>query len=194
MKLDKLPDVGKTVMIYEPPLIGFARIYYSEGASNPLPDTGFGRIISFNPSHSTHRPELLEESLANPRAMLLSYFEHGNCQWWVRGEGAAPPDMQWDGTSVAGVWVPGPDNEALSGEILRQAEYDCRLFTAWCNGEVYDMHVTVYTARSAPSGQLLDRLSDYRFDEPLREASETEVYNLDGEGEMLAVLNEMFDE
>lgn len=71
-------------------------------------------------------------------AFILSYHEHGNCQWALRGE-AFP--CQWDTAQVAGilVWEQALDN--LGSKTYADRQKDARVFletyTDWCNGSVY---------------------------------------------------------
>ena len=78
---------------------------------------------------------------------LLSYFEHGNCIWfpWTQPK---PPgtegDFRWDGTRFAGVWrtpkelrkITQPE-EAHRELIKERCIAACKLYTSYCNGEVY---------------------------------------------------------
>lgn len=66
----------------------------------------------------------------------LSYYEHSNCVWSLKGEG---PSCRWDSVSLAGVIV--LDEEIFKGMRWKKKENAAREFlkeyTAWCNGEVY---------------------------------------------------------
>ena len=44
----------------------------------------------------------------HPRLVPLSYHEHGDCLWDVRGGDSISccPDMRWDGVIFAGLWIP----------------------------------------------------------------------------------------
>lgn len=91
----------------------FVSTEYDPDGENPLEDwDGMGMIRSFSSRHhnSVRSQEEAEELLADPDAVVLSYFEHGRCQWGVRGSMGSMPDFQWDGVSTAGVWL--PDEEA----------------------------------------------------------------------------------
>ncbi len=75
----------------------------------------------------------IKRKLKCETAFILSYFEHGNCVWSLRGEG---PQCQWDNVSVAGIllW----EGKPLRQDLRREAARDfCKTYTAWANGECY---------------------------------------------------------
>lgn len=111
---DALDD---TFVFRLPPNGGFVVGYLAPDDSpmHPLDDCdGQGRILSFNRDHPNFcHPDNLESEAGNIPTHLwvqLSYFEHGSCVWDVQGGKhiGGCPDMRWDGTRFAGVWLPDP--------------------------------------------------------------------------------------
>lgn len=123
---------------------------------------GEWRIYSFSHRHNNYKhPETLGLSLTrdvdgtpivrNPGlrrklqvglAFFLSYFEHGQCVWSLRGEG---PRCQFDSVDVAGlmVWEHPPADMGAKTYEHRQADARSTLgvYTDWCNGECF--HYTI---------------------------------------------------
>jgi len=85
-------------------------------------------------------PVLLRRRLAVGLAFWVSYFEHGNHMWFLKGT-KSPPDMRWDGCRLAGllVWEHGP--RSLGPKTLEDRAKSAAVFleqyTAWGNGHVY---------------------------------------------------------
>lgn len=76
-------------------------------------------------------------------AYVLSYFEHGQCEWGLQGETF---QCQWDTAQIAGLLIwPHKPNEMGAKTPEDRAE-DARnflkVYTDWCNGEVYGYRVT----------------------------------------------------
>src|SRR5262245_27751229 len=65
------------------------------GLGNIDPATGLPRIK--NPG--------LRSKLKNGLAFVLSYYQHGQCLWFLHGEEPAGVEFQWDGTRIAGLLV-----------------------------------------------------------------------------------------
>ena len=91
--------------------------------------------------------------------VALSYFEHSLCKWGVDGSMGDMPDFGSDGVSVAGYWEPdeyllkqltdegldAPDKERERRARLEEwAKQACEVYTAWCNGEVYNYTIEMY--------------------------------------------------
>jgi hypothetical protein len=55
--------------------------------------------------------------------------------------------------------------------MREQAESACRVFTQYCNGEVYGYSVSIYNVRRDSRGEIYDELRDYRRDKPVAEDS-----------------------
>lgn len=77
----------------------------------------------------------------------LSYFEHGDCVWSIRGEGMNCP---WDSVQFAGVAVFNGKPSDMGAKTYDERAKDLRRFlesyNAWCNGHgcgfsVYDDEV-----------------------------------------------------
>lgn len=175
----RIPDPGQTEAQIAGDTILFVSVAYDVGTPNPLEEMdGVGEIIALRrgtPSEAMDRAENARRE--DPDAVGLSYYEHGGHVWFVRGRqgNRILPDFQWDGVSLAGVWIPDSHTrEAADGMNLKpgtaerrawmieQAEGDCDLFTAWGNGNVYRYSVTAYEVRLDDQGEPYDRESDYR--------------------------------
>lgn len=147
-----LPDQINQVTVtpFEKYLI-FIEIIHDEFSENPLKAfDGMGEIYSFSQRHINYMDPGAVMSL--PGAVPLSYFEHGNCLWFVAGDPTPPGvEFQWDGVRYAGVWA--PDKECLESNphpagteettawLRKQARQACELYTAWCNGECYGYRI-----------------------------------------------------
>jgi len=90
----------------------------------------FGEIVPVNIG--------LARKLAVGTAFFLSYFEHGNCVWSLKGHG---PQCRWDTTQIAGilVWEHSPDD--MGAKSYKDREKDAEAFlqeyTNWCNGQCF---------------------------------------------------------
>ena len=117
------------------------------------------RLYSFGTRHASYRdpetlgltlvdrdeePEVddlaLAEKLATGYAHFLSYFEHGDCIWFL-ADGYAPPgvEFRWDGVRYAGllVWEDEPVPTMTREDLAKDAAIYLDAYTAWCNGEGY---------------------------------------------------------
>ncbi len=142
---------------------------YDQFAENPLSDDCYlGSIYSFSTKHTNFRDVTIEDNEPTSDAVLLSYFEHGTCKWFV-ADGAIPAgvEFQWDGVRHAGFWEPNADileeMKALKGtkraEAMKQrATEACEAFTAWASGEVYE--VRIYEVKTCDMGHEHDELID----------------------------------
>lgn len=133
------------------------RDYFAE---NPLDVfDGYGHMRSFSRKHTNFCDRNEFEYIADCNGadlVLLSYFEHGNCLWGVRGTMSNMPDFQWDGVETAGFWVPdaelidtapqfGPERRAYMEARAAEA---CRVYTDWCNGETYGYSLEIVGVRN----------------------------------------------
>lgn len=205
MKISELPDIDKTMMLQEGGHIAFVEFGQDPDPENPL-DMDMGDIISLSRRHGNFDLERFEENQADPDCVILSYFEHGNCMWFVCG-GSAPAgvEFQWDGTRVAGMWIPGgsmlqelqlagePGSPARRKKALSLAADACRLYTDWCNGDVYEWHVTAYAVRHFDGEVLLDKASDYRFADELVSEGCSGIYINDSAADRQYVLDAIND-
>jgi hypothetical protein len=82
--------------------------------------------------------EELAANLKNGLAFWLSYYEHGLCRWSLSGEG---PTCRWDSRQRAGILVWEQDEGDIGAKSYEERAEDARaavkVFTEWCNGEVY---------------------------------------------------------
>lgn len=84
----------------------------------------------------------LKKQLKNGSAFFLSYFEHGNCLWFLEEDPTpAGVEFQWDGVKRAGLLRWEHPLEDMGAKTKEQRMADARNFlryyTAWCNGECY---------------------------------------------------------
>ena len=162
----------------------FKKIVHDECPANPLEDCdAMGSIFSFSNRHvnsinQERAQEYIEEYEED--AVFLSYFEHGNCLWGVKGTINNTPDFRWDGVGTAGLWIPDKalleEAKNMKGQERRNkmeewAGQACEVYTQWCNGEVFGVVVTAYKAKYHDSGELYDTEEDYRFDTPVFDES-----------------------
>lgn len=113
-------------------------VWHDIDAEDPASEEdGYGfRVCSFSDRHRafTHPDDVPDGG----HRWVLSYAEHGRCQWSLRGEGYQCP---FDSVDVAGVLVwmgeasdlPDPDKSARA--FLEE-------YTAWCNGDCYGFTLT----------------------------------------------------
>jgi hypothetical protein len=182
----KLPDYADNTEVTEgDKLIAFARIAYDECPPNPCEDwDGFGTFYLLGKCHSNFDEQCLK-LLEDKDAVGLSYYEHGDCMWFVADSSVpAGVEFQWDGVRLAGVWEPddiikqtADDKKLKTGTderrqwMVDQAVDACEVYTWWCNGEVYSYDIRVYNKRQTEDGATYDELNDYRHDEPVHEDS-----------------------
>lgn len=157
--------------------IVFANISFDTDAENPLEEGygGMGRIYSLSCRHNNYiSPARFRKFLRdNKYAVVLSYYEHGLCRWFVRdgsSGGMSPYDFRWDGVLSAGVWIADKDcmreirrtpMESRREKALSIAAGACEAYTAWCSGEVYCWDFEIYLDRFP-----YNELRDYRFEDP----------------------------
>lgn len=135
---------------YQPYLV--VEVNYEQDVPNPN-DDGDWKLVSFNSRHVNfeHPDNYFEggkprRGLANKlragTAFLLSYFEHGQCQWSLQGTG---PQCNWDTVQLAGLllWTQPVKNlgPRTYESRSKNAESYLQRYTAWCNGEVYQYMV-----------------------------------------------------
>jgi hypothetical protein len=74
-------------------------------------------------------------------AFYLSYYEHGNCLWFIKGEQPTGVEFQWDGTRFAGllVWNHPPSEIGAKSyeERYKDASQFLENYTEWCNGNCW---------------------------------------------------------
>lgn len=183
-----IPDTTERESTVVGDLIIFIKIEYDSDSDNPLENwDAMGKISSFSSRHinSVRSHKEAEELLANPNAVALSYFEHGNCLWGVAGTMTGMPDFRWDGVDLAGVWL--PDAELLKylpeipveehpAKLLEWAKQACEVYTQWCNGEIYWYQMEVFEVLRDEDGDV----EDYQeYEDPLEENSCGGLYGHD---------------
>lgn len=184
MKLEKLPEIGSQLSVQMGKHIAFVCLEYDEFSDNPLKDSAwYGYIISLERRHSSYDAEQFSKSYKNKDCVVLSYFEHGDCIWAPAGKLPAGANCPWDSVNTAGLWLPNecimreldqlgkPGSKRRRDRVEKLAEEACKVFTEWCNGNIYAYSVEVFEARYAESGELLDLMQDYRHDDSIVNAS-----------------------
>lgn len=179
-----LPDhEGETVHTIFGDKIAFTTIRYDQDCSSPEENDGFGTMWSGSRKHINFKPlsELAEMAEADPDAVKLAWYAHGNELWYVPGEYEGYlPDKQWDGVSFAGLWVPddsvresymGQDGLTRREWMVKQAVSACEEYTAWGNGECYGYEIKVYKLEHDEDGDPLTEEGDYPENRPLEEDS-----------------------
>jgi len=164
--------------------IVFVTIRYDSDCNSPTEDCdGMGVMYSGSNRHNNFKPldELQEMAKADPDAVKLSYYEHGQSLWYVASEYAGfLPDKQWDGVSFAGLWVPdecvresyqGQDGLTRRAWMLKQAQSCCAEYTRWCNGECYGYEIKVYKLERDEDGEPLTDQDYYPVARPIWEDS-----------------------
>lgn len=169
-------------------------------ADNPLDSAGADTIISLNRRHNNFSLEKFEAHAKDPHAVLLSYYEHGNCAWFPQGQGGAGMDCPFDSVRLAGLWLPGPDVADQAAAIQdsaerrawlrQQAAACCEMYSAWCNGEVYRWELSVFPALYDGNGEPYDRPADYRRTVALYLAEDSGIYLL-REDDRASALNDI---
>lgn len=129
-------------------------LMHDDSPTNPATFDGAWKLYSFNRRHHSHAdPETFfpngkptigfRRKLDTGLAFVLSYFEHGACQWSRQGTG---PQCQWDNVKVAGVlvWEHTPKEMGAKSKEARAKDADSFLetYTSWCNGDVYGYAVS----------------------------------------------------
>ena len=133
-------------------------IEHDEDTSSPAEDDGQWTLYSFSSRHVSYRdPESLGLSLDRDEdgtpiirspglrsklrvglAFFISYFEHGQCVWSLRGTG---PQCRFDSVSVAGLLVwehkPGDMGARTREARAKDAAGFLTSYTAWCNGDTW---------------------------------------------------------
>jgi hypothetical protein len=190
IKIDLPEYIGTEHTIVDGHII-FVSIEHDSDSPNPCEDMdGFGMIRSFsNRHHNNINPnEALEMMKADPDIVGLSYFEHGNSMWFVKGEQPAGVEFQWDGTRFAGIWIPDKcvkdsyttvEGKTRAQYMEEQASSACTTYTQWCNGEIYYYNVEAFKLRTSEDGDMYDEKDDYRYEKALFDDSCCGMYGID---------------
>lgn len=119
-------------------------------------DFGPWKVVSFNRRHRDFSdPEkvgvgpagcakALQKKLDIGTAWILGCYQHGNTSW-KRAEDPNLMRCEWDTCTRAGLltWDREHGHKLPKGLDARRASADefLRMYSAWCNGEVYDMRL-----------------------------------------------------
>lgn len=150
-------------------------------------DLGLGPIDPATGLPKVNNPGL-RSKLKHGLAFYLSYFEHGNCIWFLNGEQPCGVEFRWDGVRVAGLLVWSSSAKDLGPKTLDARRDDAAAFlksyTSWCNGEAYGYSI------EDESGEMID--SCYGFFDPdhmfseIRPHLEGRQYKVIGDASWLA--------
>ncbi len=87
----------------------------------------------------------LHRKLSVGTAFIVSCYQHSGISWFLAGRGNAP-DMQWDGTRVAGLLVWDHELSGMGAKTYEDRAKDATAFleeyTAWANGACYGFTIT----------------------------------------------------
>jgi len=136
----------------------FVVIENDDSGENPASGENDECVIhSLGTRHTNHNPHKIESIIKKYKGakrkpyVMLSYYEHGNCVWSIRGEG---PKCEFDSVDTAGLFYAGKvfikenskvSDEEFNAKLMDYARQTCTEYTAWCNGSIYKY--TIYKAR-----------------------------------------------
>jgi hypothetical protein len=86
----------------------------------------------------------MQRKIERNTAFVLSYYEHGQCSWFLKGHGLPGTDCVWDGVKNAGllIWRGNANDIGKTPEDReRFAMHFIEIYTHWCNGEVYGYRI-----------------------------------------------------
>lgn len=188
-------------------------------------DDGCWRLWSFNPNHSNHKTpwdlgfmssgeliaveEVDDSTECSPNevaelhrkldvglAFRLGYYEHGQCDWHLSGQGGPGSDCRFDGRRFAGLLVwEEPDDHM--GHTTYEDRFDnakgfLEVYTAWCNGECYG-----YSVKTA-GGEEIDSCwgfygndMEYMFSQIQSATEGKEVIRVTGDAEHLSAYHDV---
>lgn len=142
------------------------------------PSTGLPKVI--NPG--------LRSKLRNGLAFILSYYEHGNCIWFLHGEQPPGVEFTWDGVKIAGLLIWEGHRADLGPKTIEGRRQDASAFlttyTAWANGEGFGFTI------EEEDGSHVDSCCGF-FDaesmfHQIRPHLEGQEYEIEGEARWLA--------
>ena len=194
-------------------LIAFIAIHYDESSQNPCEEwDGFGQIRSLSTSHINNISieeieSMLEDPIEKEQMVPLSYFEHGNSIWGVKGTMSSMPDFNWDGVDFAGVWIPDDEciktvdiyeKEAIekgkefnrNEKFKEMASQACKTYTSYCNGEVYGFRLELFRLQIDSDGEPIEEKGNYDHLDELFEDSCWGFYDDDGMEYMKDTIND----
>jgi len=192
----KIPNVGDTVATVLDDVIIFVLIDYEQGSENPLEAWhAMGRITSCNYadrwSQQYQSPEEVEEYLLyDADTVPLVRGGSGDGMRWTAK--SRPTGQILEFGRIDGFWEPDEDTCREAQEaghavgtperlafMFGRAESTARVYSQWCNGEVYYFRVEAYRVRRDDDGEPFDEEHDYRRDTPLFEESCGGIYEDD---------------
>lgn len=117
-----------------------------------LDDLGW-KLHSFNTRHSNfvHPDDIglnfktlyvsdpdLREKFDKGLAFFVSYYEHGNCLWFLASSATpAGVEFRWDGRKIAGYIEFMDDENYIPDDIKESAVSFLKIYTDYCNGNTY---------------------------------------------------------
>lgn len=118
------------------------QIDYDDSPENPC-SWGVWKVYSFSRGHIDFKDphtfdETFVEKLKNKTAFVLSYSEHGACQWTLANVESSNESFDFDTVKIAGIieYIDSDNDVDLS--LLENFARDfLKTYTKWCNGEVY---------------------------------------------------------
>jgi len=144
------------------------RLEHDYDAENPCDYDGW-KAYSFSNRHANFKhpdefedDEDLERRLKIGLAFKLAYFEHGQCEWTLSGEGY---QCRWDSGSFAGLLIWENAEDDIGAVTVEDRRKDAKAFletyTAWCNGYVFGYVASRVTdceccGQEEPEGEHLD--------------------------------------
>lgn len=169
MKLQQLPDLNQTEHVFDDERVAFVTRSICDSADDdPLNWTG-DQIVSVVRDHHNFDPDAFAKNKRNTDCVKLGYYRHGSSLWFVQGEAPPGADCPWDSVHLAGLWIPGfhslkqlqqvskAKGKLRRAKALELAREACRIYSVWCNGEVYGYDVKVYRALYDDATLVTDR-------------------------------------
>lgn len=126
------------------------KLEHDHDVDNPCTEDGW-KVHSFSSNHGTFTEpselgldedgepdEALRAKIKSGLAFVLSYYEHGGCEWSLQGEGQK---CRWDSVRLAGLMIWEQDVDNLGALSYEDREKDARenlnVFNQWCNGHTF---------------------------------------------------------
>lgn len=149
-------------------------LWYDSDIQNPAEFDSAWTLYSFSRRHTSFKdpseffpdgkPSIgLRRKLEVGTAFLLSYYEHGNSVWSLRGTG---PKCQFDSVDVAGILLcKEPKNMGAKTLEARRTDagYFVDIYTAWCNGDGYGYQIEEEVTLPCGHKEIKDVDSCYGF-------------------------------
>ena len=154
----------------------------------------------------------LKRKLEVGTAFILSYYEHGDGCWSLRGEG---PQCQFDSTQIAGllVWEGKPKDCGWASELepdgscrrkkfettlearAKNARSTLEVYNEWCNGHCYQYDIKEYDEETEEEGEDIDSscgfIGDKHMMSGLRDALQgTDIQIVKAEGDCAFIVKD----